>query len=545
MPNLVKYQTDELYKIIKLRYESLKSKRGTWEAHWQQIADLMHPFDDNFVSHESPGSDKMTFIFDSTPIHANQLLSAGLFSMLTSPAQKWFEIRMMAQWMNQIREVQEWLEVFSNIAYLEINKPIAQFNTSMHELYLEYGAFGNGVMFVTETLNRQNLKFQALPLSESYMCEGANGIMDVLLRRYPRTVRQLVQKFGADNMADAIKAKIQAKKIDDVVKCVHAIIPTSDYGIKAPFSYASVYVDMENKHVIDTSGYFELPFMAPRFYKNPWEMYGRGPGTTALPDNKMLQEVMRTTIRAAQKATDPPLQAPDDGFLNPIRTTPGGINFYRQGMPDRIEPINFGSNPGVGFDVVSDLRGRIREIFFIDQLQLQDGPQMTATEVLQRTEEKLRLMGPLMGRLQSELLGPMLNRVFAILIRQGKIPPPPAILEGQEFKITYTSPIARAQEQTEANGIMRSLQVLTPFLEMDPSVTDRFNGDELTKGVFEMFSVSPRFLRTDEQVEAIRTDRKQNEADKQQAANMQSAGQGFESVTRAGLNLKEIQSGGE
>lgn len=545
MPNLVKYQTDELYKIIKLRYESLKSKRGTWETHWQQIADLMHPFDDNFVSHESPGSDKMTFIFDSTPIHANQLLSAGLFSMLTSPAQKWFEIRMMAQWMNQIREVQEWLEIFSNIAYLEINKPIAQFNTSMHELYLEYGAFGNGVMFVTETLNRQNLKFQALPLSESYMCEGANGIMDVLLRRYPRTVRQLVQKFGVDNMADAIKAKIQAKKIDDVVKCVHAIIPTSDYGIKAPFSYASVYVDMENKHVIDTSGYFELPFMAPRFYKNPWEMYGRGPGTTALPDNKMLQEVMRTTIRAAQKATDPPLQAPDDGFLNPIRTTPGGINFYRQGMPDRIEPINFGSNPGVGFDVVSDLRGRIREIFFIDQLQLQDGPQMTATEVLQRTEEKLRLMGPLMGRLQSELLGPMLNRVFAILMRQGKIPPPPAILEGQEFKVTYTSPIARAQEQTEANGIMRSLQVLTPFLEMDPSVTDRFNGDELTKGVFEMFSVSPRFLRTDEQVEAIRTDRKQNEADKQQAANMQSAGQGFESVTRAGLNLKEIQSGGE
>ena len=293
------------------------------------------------------------------------------------------------------------------------------------------------------------------------------------------------------------------------------------------------------------TGYHELPFMAPRFYKNPWEMYGRGPGTTALPDVKMLMEVMRTTIRAAQKATDPPLQAPDDGFLNPIRTTPGGVNFYRAGSTDRIEPIDFGSNPGVGYDVVNDLRARIREVFFIDQLQLREGPQMTATEVLQRTEEKLRLMGPLMGRLQTELLGPMLGRVFGILNRQGKIPPMPEVMQGQGIRPIYTSPVAKAQEQVEANGLMRSLQVLTPFLEMEPQVTDRFDGDEIAKGVFEMFSVRPRFLRTDEATAQIRETRKKDQAEEQQAKNMQSAGQGFESITRAGMNLQQIEGGGE
>ena len=547
MQNLVNYEADKLFNVIQARYQAMKGARGSWETHWQQVADLMHPFDDNFITHESPGAEKMTFIFDSTPIHANQLLAAGLSSMLTNPAQKWFDLRAIVEWMNHEREVQEWLELTSNIMYHEINMPVSRFNVATHELYLEYGAFGNGVLFVTETLDRKNLKFQALPLSESYMGEGANGIMDVLFRAYPRTVRQLVQKFGLERMSDKVKKQVDEKKLDDVIKCIHGIIPVSDYGIQAPFQYASIYVDMEAKHIIDTSGFFELPFMAPRFYKNPWEVYGRGPGTTALPDIKMLMEVMRTTIRAAQKATDPALQAPDDGFLNPIRTSPGGMNFYRAGSADRIEPIPFGSRPDIGYDVVNDLRGRIREIFFIDQLQLQEGPQMTATEVLQRTEEKLRLMGPLMGRLQSELLGPMLSRVYAILFRQGKIPPMPSIMEevGGGVKPIYTSPIARAQEQTEANGIMRSLQVLTPFLEMDPTVTDRFNGDEIAKGVFDMFSVRPSFLRTDDQVQAIRTDRKKQEEGQQQAANMQSAGQGFESITRAGLNLKEAQGGGE
>lgn len=153
-------------------------------------------------------------------------------------------------------------------------------------------------------------------------------------------------------------------------------------------------------------------------------------------------------------------------------------------------------------------------------------------------------MGPLMGRLQTELLGPCLARVYGILSRQGKIPPVPKELIDQEFKVIYTSPIARAQEQTEANGIMRSLQVLTPFLEMDPQVTDNFNGDSLVNGIFEMFSVSPRYLNSADVIKAKRDQRAKSKQEDKQAANMQSAGQGFESITRAGMNLQVLQGGG-
>lgn len=542
----VRNPQDEIFNTLKMRFEGLKGNRGTWDTHWQQIADLMHPFDDNFVSQdESPGAEKMTFIFDSTPIHANQLLSAGLFSMLTNPSQKWFELEVVDPKVSRIREIALWLKDVSTIMYYEINRPTAHFNTAMHELYLEYGAFGNGILLATEGANRQGLRFQALPLSGTYLAEGSFGLMDALFRDYTRTVRQLVQRFGLQSMSDTIKKKQEAKKIDDKIKGAHAIIPATDYGLDTPFPFLSVYMDLENRHVMGVSGYHELPFMAPRFYKNPWEQYGRGPGSTALPDVKMLQEVMRTTIRAAQKRTDPPLQAPDDGFLNPVRTTPGGINFYRAGTTDRIEPIALGSDPGVGQDVVNDLRVRIREIFFVDQLQLQEGPQMTATEVLQRTEEKLRLMGPLMGRLEAELLGPLLARTYGILSRQGKIPQMPRELEGQEFKVTYTSPIARAQEQTEANSLARSVQVLAPYIEMDPTIADNFNGDAMSRGVFQMFSVNPNFLKAEEVVRKIREGRNKKADEAGQAENIDSAGKGLKSLTEAGLNYQELMQGGE
>ncbi|GAG51380.1 unnamed protein product, partial [marine sediment metagenome] len=127
----------------------------------------------------------------------------------------------------------------------------------------------------------------------------------------------------------------------------------------------------------------------------------------------------------------------------------------------------------------------------------------------------------------------------------GKIPPMPEVMQGQGIRPIYTSPVAKAQEQVEANGLMRSLQVLTPFLEMEPTVTDRFDGDEIAKGVFEMFSVRPRFLRSDQATQAIRDQRKKDQQEEQQAKNMQSAGQGFESITRAGQNLQQIESGKE
>lgn len=528
------------------RYSRQKTSRSNFEAHWQQLADLMHPFNDNFSNEEVEGEVKTSNIYDSTPCLSNQLLGSGLFSMLTSPAQKWFEYLAMSNELRDRREVKLWFDAVTGIAFHEINVPGAGFNTAVHECYMEYGAFGNQTITANENPTRDGLMFQSLPLSECYYEEGHDGYVNVLFRRYNRTVRQLVAKFGRESVSDKVLELYDKGEYSKRINCTHAIFPSSELAeLPQSFPYAGIYVDVQHKHLLEANHYFELPFMATRFYKSPHETYGRGPGSIALPDIKMLNEIMRTTLRAAQKAVDPPLMVPDDGFLAPIRTTAGGLNFYRSGFNERVEPMAFGSDPRLGFDIIEGIRSRIREIFYVDQLQLQEGPQMTATEVMQRTEEKLRLMGPLMGRLKSEFLGPLLTRVFRVLLRMGKFPPMPEILRDQDFRVAYTSPIARAQEQTEANGIMRAMSVLTPFIEMQPDIMDNFNSTELAHGVTEMFSVSPKYLNGPDQVKAIRDARKKQADDAQTAENMNKAGQGIESMSRAAGNLQAIEGGAQ
>ena len=182
---------------------------------------------------------------------------------------------------------------------------------------------------------------------------------------------------------------------------------------------------------------------------------------TALPDVKMLNEMSKTTIKAAQKQVDPPLLVPDDGFLLPVRTVPGGLNFYRSGTRDRIEPLNIGANNPLGLNMEQQRRDSIRAVFYVNQLMMQQGPQMTATEVIQRNEEKMRLLGPVLGRLQSELLQPMILRVFNIMLRNKLFPIAPEVLANQEIDNEYVTPMALAQRSQELQSMMRGLAIFS------------------------------------------------------------------------------------
>ena len=308
---------------------------------------------------------------------------------------------------------------------------------------------------------------------------------------------------------------------------------TNKKSTELPF--ASLYIDCTNKHLMKESGYHELPFMGARFIKAAHEAYGHGSGSVALPDIKMLMRISQSTIRSAQKTVDPPILLPDSGFLRPLRTTPGGLNYYQRGRMNTKNDIGTlpTGNPGFGVDYVQMYRNSVREAFYVDQLQLHSGPQMTATEVMQRTEEKLRLLGPLLGRLQTELLGPAINRVYGLLHRAGKLPDVPEVMNGVPLKITYTSPIARAQEQVKANGLMRALGILEPMLKYSPETVDIFNTDEMGRGVFEMFSISPKYLKSRKEVTQIRKARSEAEREKQESENFRASGQGADAMARA------------
>jgi hypothetical protein len=267
-----------------------------------------------------------------------------------------------------------------------------------------------------------------------------------------------------------------------------------------------------------------MPYVVPRYLKASFEINGRSPAMTALPDVKMLNEMCKTTIKAAQKQVDPPLLVPDDGFIMPVRTVPGGLNFYRAGTRDRIEPLNIGANNPLGLNMEEQRRGAIRDCFYINQLMMQNGPQMTATEVVQRNEEKMRILGPVLGRLQSELLRPLIDRVFAILLRKKIFLPAPQELQGLEIQIEYVSPLAKAQKTSELQSIMRAIEIFGTLSKISP-VFDHVDIDALVDYIADIVGVPAKVLNSQAQVNAIRQKKQQESQQAQQMAQMQQLAQ--------------------
>jgi len=325
-------------------------------------------------------------------------------------------------------------------------------------------------------------------------------------------VYQAFEKFGEDSFgkfADELKKDMNAN-----IKIIHVVMPRDnvEFGkvdVKNK-KVASFHVWVDQNIILKESGFDQNPYIISRWIKMSGETYGRSPGMKALPDIRMLNSMMKVTIRAAQKIVDPPLMIPDDGIMGRVSTVPGGLNSYRAGTQDRIFPLETRGNINVGLEMIADTRDRIKQAFFIDQLQLKEGPQMTATEVNQRVEEQLRLLGPILGRQHFEFLKPLISRLIAIMDKLKKLPPnPPAILgekEGQ-LNVFFSSQIAKAQRVADATNIQRFIESSSIAMQLQPNSADIINAEEIIKLNAELFGVDQRIFREDKEVEEIRTDR--------------------------------------
>ena len=515
-------QTD-LAKTLLKRFDRLKSNRQNWESHWQEVADYMQPRKADVTKTRSKGDKRTELIFDSSPLQAVELLAASLHGMLTNPATTWFSLKFKGAEMQDDDDAKAWLEEATEVMYTAFNR--SNFQQEIFELYHDLITFGTAAMFVEED-EEDVLKFSTRHINEMYISENDKGRIDTIFRKFRLTARAAIQKFGA-NVSDNI-VTVNRKDPYEEIEILHAIYPRSDFNPKkkdkANMPFESVYLEAGTGDELSVSGFKEFPFVVPRYLKASHEIYGRSPAMTALPDVKMLNEMSKTTIKSAQKQVDPPLLVPDDGFLLPVRTVPGGLNFYRSGTRDRIEPLNIGANTPLGLNMEEQRRDSIRNAFYVNQLQMQNGPQMTATEVIQRNEEKMRLLGPVLGRLQSELLKPLIDRAFALILRKNLFPPAPEFLSGQDIEIEYVSPLAKAQKSTELQSIMRGIEILGSLANVAP-VFDHVDMDKLVKHLMDVVGVPQKVLKPSSEVQAERQAAQEQQAQQEQMQQMQQVAQ--------------------
>ena len=538
-------EADNQAVVLLRRLQDLEQARSNWETHWQEIADYMRPRKADITKNRNPGQKRTELIFDGTAIHAAEMLSASLHGMLTNMSTPWFTLRYTEPALEDDDIAKEWLQLAEQTMYQAFQR--SNFQEQVHEMYDDLVCFGTAIMFV-EKDETTSYRFSTRHIAECFVAEDHNGRVNTVYRKFKMSARAAMNQFG-DNVSDRIK---QADKKDPhgMVELVHVVLPREDRDLTKKSAqnkpWASLYLDSEEKTVLGESGYDEMPYVVPRWLKASTENngFGHSPAMSCLADTKMLNKLSEITIRAAQKQIDPPLMVPDDSFMLPIRTVPGGLNFYRSGTRDRIEPLNIGANQPLGLQMEEQRRQAIRSAFYVDQLILQQNQTMTATEVIQRTEEKMRLLGPVLGRLQAEFLQPLIERCFNILSRDKVLPPPPEFMAGLNIEIEYVSPIAKAQRSGDIQSIVRMLEMLGPLQDMEPGIIDWIDMDGLAKHAIKVLGIPAAVVRGMEEVGQIRTQRQQQqqmEQEKAEAVQMaESAGKAAPAVTA--LNEVEMQA---
>ena len=537
MPTL--NEPDEQAVMLLRRLDTLATQRKTWENHWQEIGDYIVPRKSDVSITRTPGDKRMEKIFDSTAIHAAELLSASLHGMLTNPSTRWFDLQYQNPELNTDDEAKEHLERIVDIMYAEFKR--SNFSEQIHELYHDLITFGTGVMLIDEY--EGGVRFSTRHISECYLAEDEWGRVDTVFRKFKMSLRACANKFGEDNMSDK-RLKDMEKDPYKEVEVLHVVMPrderdyNKDDADNMPFK--SCYIDPESKQILREGGYQEFAYCCPRFLKASHELsYGRSPSMTILADAKMINAMSEVTIKAAQKQVDPPLMVPDDGFVLPIRTRPGSLMFYRSGTRDRIEPLNIGAQTPLGLNIEEQRRQAIRSGFYVDQLIMGQGPQKTATEVIQLTEEKMRVLGPVLGRLTAELLSPMIDRVYNILLRSGKFPEPHESVAAGDVDIEYVSPLAKAQRQSDISGIMRMFEILGPLASINAGIFDHFDFDGLIRHVVKALSIPASITKGEFQVAQDRENRAQQEQQQEELAQIQ---QVSESMGAAAPMAKVLQA---
>ncbi len=503
------------------RFHKIKGERSTWEQHWQELADYTIPRKNEIVNKNgTKGEKKGAQLFDNTALVSAELLAGALHGLLTNPNTYWFELSTGDDELDKEDDVREYLQMLSHKVHGYLNA--SNFQTEVHELYLDLVTFGTANMTVEED-DELIFTFSAKHISEVYISEDSKGRVSEVYREFEWDARQIVQEFceGVTDTDYAALEPLVGKKVVAALKkgdntkftVIHAVYLDS-LTEKKTFPFCSQYVLEAEKLTLREGGFRRNPYLTPRWTKVSNEVYGRSPAMNALPECKTVNAMVKALIKGAQKMVDPPVQMPDDGAIRPLRVIPGGVNYYRAGSNDRIEPIFNDSRIDIGAELMRDRQIRIREAFFVDQLQLQQGPQMTATEVNQRTEERMRLLGPMLGRQQAEFLRPLIERVFEILERRNLIPKPPEILSERDITVRYSSTIAKAQRMNEAQDLLRAFSAATPFIQMDPASMDNISADDALKEIWRTYGASQSVLRSRQEVEDMREQR----AEAQQAA---------------------------
>lgn len=530
------------------RWSQMISYQATARSLWQDLGDYINIKRSFIITKRREGSSQTQYLYDSTAPKANDDLAAFISGSLTNMAMQWFGLRADDDVLNEDVDVRSWLDQCSALIYKYLRT--SNFNTEIQEAYKDLGAFGTACLLLEEVVENGAFKgflFRAEAIGGYAISEDADGSVNTVFRRLILPGEACLERWGSE-LSDKLKEKI-TKNPDEKVNIIHAVFPfKSMEGLKKfdkPF--VSVYFEEEEKKKLAVSGYYELPFFVPRWSKTSGEMYGRGPGHTALPDILSLNKAIESTLIAWAKVGNPPLLAQDDAVIGPINTIPDGITWTRN--LDGVRYLESKGRFDVNQQLVGDVRNSIKDIFFSNQFTLPDKSIITATEVERRLELMQQVLGPVVGRLEYELLSPLISRAFQILLRNNLLPPPPPALAergGTALSVSYEGPLARAQRNADIKATSDAVTFITALSEIYPDAKDNVDWDTMIQDRLMKSGLPAKYIVSAFKRDKVRQARAEAQAQQaelmaqeSQAKTMAATAQGVKSVSEA--NMGQLQ----
>jgi len=517
---------------LQTRWSMLKTERASWWAHWKEISDYLLPRSGRFYRQDrNRGTRKFNNIYDSTGTRALRVLAAGMMSGMTSPARPWFRLGTADADLMENDEVKLWLSDVTSIMHSVFQR--SNVYRALHTIYEELGAFGTGACILLPDF-KSVVHAYTLTAGEYAIATNWKGEVTALYREFQKTVSEVVTEFGIENVSEATRSMYDSGSLDAWVDVIHAIEPRTDRdpskkdALNMPFR--SVYFEQgapAGKYLRE-SGFKRFPGMAPRWATSGGDIYGNSPGMEALGDIKQLQHEQLRKAQGIDFQTNPPLQVPTSMKGRDVDRLPGGITY--------VDQVSQGSGVRSAFDVnlrldhlladINDVRQRINSAFYADlflMLANSSNPNMTATEVAERHEEKLLMLGPVLERLQNELLDPLIEITFDQIMETGLAPPPPEALQGHDIQVELISMLAQAQRAIGTNSIDRFVVNLGQVAQFKPEALDKFDADRWVDVYSDSLGLDPEIITSDDKVEAIRQQRAQQQAAQAQAEQIQQA----------------------
>lgn len=493
-------------------YNYLFGQRGTWNNHWTEIAQRIWPNESflfqNLGQTSQQGDKRTQELYDSTGVMALDRFGAILDSLLTPRDTFWHSLGSQDSAIAKNAECKIWFDLATQILFKNRYSGQANFSGQNQLVYKSLGAYGTGCMFVDELQGGRGIRYKNVSLSQLYIQENHQGIVDSVCRDFMLTARQAYQQFG-EALPEGIKQTMENAP-EQLFKFLHWVKPRYERDPKrkdaAHMPYASYYVSVEGNKVVWEGGYRCFPIPTSRYEQTPNEAYGRSPAMNVLPALKTLNEMKKVMLKQAHRTVDPVLLAADDGIVDAINLTPGAVNYGGVTADGRslVQALQVG-NVQAGAEFMQEERSLIQDAFLVSLFQiLAETPQMSATEVMERTREKGILMAPTIGRQQSEYLDPLIERELDILQAQGQLPPMPRILREAkgEYKTIYDSPISRTQKSEWASGAMRAMEVFANYASVTgkSEILDTINIVTASQEIAEIYGVPAHWLSTPEEL---------------------------------------------